>query len=260
MGELFMDTVKIGKNSTLIIAHRGLSGIECENTAAAFVAAGNRSYFGIETDVHRTADGKFIIIHDNTTERVSPEKVSVEESNYDVLRKVRLSDKEGRIREDLCLPSLEEYLRICRTYGKIGVLELKNSFEKSDVEKILKTVRNEYKIDKMIFISFDYNNLVYIRELEKKANLQYLCSCEVDGALIEKLLKYGLDLDINYRYLDESNIKLLHEKGIKVNCWTVDEKCHAERLIGLGVDFITTNILELRNRLPLHDGRCENRD
>ena len=239
-----MDTVKISKNSTAIIAHRGLSGIECENTAAAFVAAGNRSYFGIETDVHKTADGKFIIIHDDDTARVANERLSVEESDYDVLRKVRLSDKEGRIREDLCLPSLEEYLRICRTYGKIGVLELKNPFQKSDVEKILKTVRNEYKIDKMVFISFDYNNLVYIRELEKKADIQYLFSSEVDDELIKKLSEYKFDLDINYHNLYEEDVKLLHEKGIKVNCWTVDEKCHAERLIGWGVDYITTNILE----------------
>lgn len=80
-----MDTVKINKNNTALIAHRGLSGIECENTAAAFVAAGNRSYFGIETDVHKTADGKFIIIHDDNTGRVCAEDLSVENSNYDDL-------------------------------------------------------------------------------------------------------------------------------------------------------------------------------
>ena len=43
-----MDTTKIEKKETLVIAHRGLSGIEPENTNAAFVAAGNRSYFGID--------------------------------------------------------------------------------------------------------------------------------------------------------------------------------------------------------------------
>ena len=47
-----MDTLKLDKGSIKMIAHRGLSGIERENTAAAFVAAGNHSYFGIETDVH----------------------------------------------------------------------------------------------------------------------------------------------------------------------------------------------------------------
>ena len=54
-----------------MIAHRGLSGLERENTYPAFIAAGNRSYFGIETDIHKTADGEFVVIHDETTERVS---------------------------------------------------------------------------------------------------------------------------------------------------------------------------------------------
>ena len=50
-----MTTVKFEKGQVQVIAHRGLSGIERENTNAAFVAAGNRSYYGIETDIHRTA-------------------------------------------------------------------------------------------------------------------------------------------------------------------------------------------------------------
>ena len=239
-----MDTVKVNRKGTVIIAHRGLSGIECENTAAAFVAAGNRGYYGIETDVHRTGDGKYIIIHDNDTSRVASEKAFVEETDYDALRKIRLNDREGRIREDLCLPNLEEYLRICRIYEKIAVLELKNPMPKSDIERIIKIIKSEYEINKTVFISFDYNNLVYVKELEKDAAVQYLCSCTVNDALIEKLLKYGMDLDIDFHWLDEDNIKLLHKNGIKVNCWTVDEKRHADRLIGWGVDYITTNILE----------------
>ena len=68
-----MDTIKIRKGRTQVIAHRGVSGLELENTCAAFVAAGNRSYFGIETDVHVTADGNYIVIHDSTTKRVGTE-------------------------------------------------------------------------------------------------------------------------------------------------------------------------------------------
>ena len=62
-----------------MVAHRGLSGIERENTCAAFVAAGNRSYFGIECDIHRTVDGGYVIIHDHNTERVAIDKLVVEE-------------------------------------------------------------------------------------------------------------------------------------------------------------------------------------
>ena len=55
-----MNTIKLNDRKAKIIAHRGLSGLEKENTCPAFVAAANRSYFGIETDVHMTKDGKFV--------------------------------------------------------------------------------------------------------------------------------------------------------------------------------------------------------
>ena len=51
-----MNTIKLNTTGTNVkmIAHRGLSGLEAENTCAAFVAAGNREkYFGIECDIHR---------------------------------------------------------------------------------------------------------------------------------------------------------------------------------------------------------------
>ena len=84
-----MDTVKIKKvKEVCMIAHRGLSGLETENTNSAFVAAGNRSYYGIETDVHVTVDGKFVIIHDDNTLRVADINVNVEKSSFDELRKI----------------------------------------------------------------------------------------------------------------------------------------------------------------------------
>ena len=131
-----MDTVKINSKNVKMIAHRGLSGIECENTNPAFVAAGNRSYFGIETDVHKTKDGKFVIIHDETTERVSIGKVNidVEKSNYSEIENIVLPDKDGTFcRKDIKIPLLSEYIKICKKYQKVCVLELKNPFEKADI-------------------------------------------------------------------------------------------------------------------------------
>ncbi|MBE5775575.1 MAG: glycerophosphodiester phosphodiesterase, partial [Clostridiales bacterium] len=66
-----MNTIKIDHGNVKMVAHRGVSGLELENTNAAFVAAGNRSYYGIETDVHVTLDGKFVCFHDDNTGRVA---------------------------------------------------------------------------------------------------------------------------------------------------------------------------------------------
>ena len=85
-----MDTIKVNKKNTLMVAHRGLSSIEPENTLSAFVAAGNRSYFGIECDVHVTKDGKFVVIHDAETGRVAKENINVEESTFEEVRKMVL--------------------------------------------------------------------------------------------------------------------------------------------------------------------------
>ena len=130
-----MDTIKINRGNTKMVAHRGVSGLELENTCAAFVAAGNRSYYGVETDVHVTSDGQFIIIHDDNTGRVAAESMVVEESGYETLRALQLKQKDGTMRTDLRLPSLEEYLSICKHYDKVCVLELKNPMEEAAVKK-----------------------------------------------------------------------------------------------------------------------------
>ncbi len=76
-----------------MIAHRGLSGIETENTMSAFVAAGNRSYYGVESDVHVTKDGKFVIFHDDTVKRVTGmDMPNIEECMFDELRSLTLNN------------------------------------------------------------------------------------------------------------------------------------------------------------------------
>lgn len=148
-----MDTVKINHGNTKMIAHRGLSGIEQENTNAAFVAAGNRSYYGIETDVHRTADGQYVIIHDDTTARVTNGawNVNVEQVPYRDIQAILLPDRDGSCtRQDLRIPLLAEYVRICKRYEKVCVLELKNPFLREDIENIIEIVRGEEYLSNVI--------------------------------------------------------------------------------------------------------------
>lgn len=239
-----MNTIKIEKKGVPLIAHRGCSGLEQENTNAAFVAAGNRSYFGVETDVHKTLDGQYVIIHDDHTGRVAIDKLSVEESTYDTLRGLLLKQKDGaKGRSDLRIPNLREYISICQHYEKIGVLELKNHFQREEVYEICAIVEEMGYLDQMIFISFDEENLLFLREKYPEQPAQFLVS-KFEKDLIPRLQAHALDLDIYYKALTEENVKACHDAGIKVNCWTVDDPEEARRLIAYGVDFITTNILE----------------
>ena len=81
-----MNTIPCHFTDVNIIAHRGVSGLETENTLPAFIAAANRSYFGIETDVHVTKDGKFILHHDDSTLRLTDKDLVIEETDFDALR------------------------------------------------------------------------------------------------------------------------------------------------------------------------------
>lgn len=239
-----MNTIKIDKKGVQLVAHRGCSGLEQENTHAAFVAAGNRSYFGIETDVHQTVDGKYVVIHDDTTARVAIDSLVVEESTYDTLRGLLLKQKDSeKGRSDIRIPSLQEYINICKHYEKIAVLELKNHFEKEKVWEICSIIEELGYMENVIFISFDYENLVYLREKYPTQPAQFL-DYKAEPDLIERLKAHNLDLDIKHTLLTPELIAACHAENIKVNCWTVDDPVDAGRLISWGVDFITTNILE----------------
>ena len=239
-----MDTIKINAGKTLMVAHRGVSGIEKENTHAAFVAAGNRSHYGIETDVHRTLDGKYVCFHDDTTGRVAIDNLVVEESTFDTLRNLLLTDVDGKKgRTDLRIPTLQEYIQICKKYDKVAVLELKNHFPEEDVIRIIEIIEQEGYLSNVIFISFDFENMLTIRRLLPKQRAQYL-TVKYSEELVEQLVNERLDLDILHEALTKENIEYMHSRGIAINCWTVDDPARAEELVSWGVDFITSNILQ----------------
>ena len=239
-----MNTVKVNKGNTKLIAHRGLSGIETENTNSAFVAAGNRSYFGIETDIYRTSDGKFAINHDGNLKRISGDDIAVEGVSLDTLQSVVLFDKlGGKLRRDIRVSSLEEYLFICKKYEKHAVLELKSDFTYEEIEKIIEIIRSFDYLDHLTFISFKYSNLEKVRQILPTQSAQFLFSTWSEETF-EKLLKAKIDIDSNHNAITEEIIKRAHEAGLTVNVWTVDSPERAELLASYGIDFITTNILE----------------
>ncbi len=239
-----MNTIKVNAKSTLMVAHRGVSGLEKENTCAAFVAAGNRSYWGVETDIHRTGDGNFIIIHDGNTARVGHDNINVEETTFETLRRIQLCDRDDtKSRADLHLPSLEEYIGICKKYEKHCVLELKSDFTDAEIAAMIARIEALAYLDGVTFISFGYENLLKVRAVKPTQSCQFLTGDESDE-MIAKLASDKLDIDIHYPSLTEERVNAFHAAGIKINCWTVDAKEDAERLISWGVDQITSNILE----------------
>lgn len=233
-----MDTVKIkNKNKTVFIAHRGLSGIYTENTLIAFEEAGKRTYYGIECDVHVTRDGKYVIFHDDNTGRLCKKDLIIEDTDFDTLRSLEFKDGVSK------MPTLEEYLQVVAEHKKTAVIELKNAMPEKNIYEITEICRSKYSLEKIIFISFVFDNLKTLRKLLPNQKIQYL-TFKCDGGLIKTLKENGFDIDIEYGALTKEAVKKLHKNGIAVNCWTCDDIEQANELISQEVDFITTNILE----------------
>lgn len=242
-----MDTIKIDKAGTEVkmIAHRGLSGLEQENTCAAFVAAGNReTYFGIETDVHCTADGAFIIIHDDDTERVTGTHLIVEQTDFQTLRNLPVYDHGSKVpRGDLQLPTLQEYISICKRYEKTAVLELKNPIPEDDICRIIEIITQMDYTKHTIVISFFPENLLFLRKHYPDQAAQFL-TVEWKDEWFDILKGNNLGLDIYHGTVTRELVDKFHAAGLEVNCWTVDDPKDAARVISCGVDYITSNILE----------------
>lgn len=262
-----MDTVKFGnRKQAKIIAHRG-GNLELENTIGAFLSAANRSFFGIETDIHVTSDGRFIVYHDDNTSRLLTENLTVEETDFETLRGLKFRPYRNRAeRIDIKMPSLEEYIDICKYYNKTCILEIKNTFKKDDLKRVCDIYKEYDYLDNVIFIAFHIENLIYIKELYPEANVQFLVDANEDGlgkrlsarglelevqenesmqiAMLDFLESHGMDIDVWDQSTDRNLIDECHKRGIKVNIFTVNTPEEAQKFIDMGADFITSDCLE----------------
>lgn len=240
-----MNTIKlINKGNTKIVAHRGVSKLEPENTAAAFLAAGNRTHYGIETDIWRTADGNFICNHDGRTGRIADIDLVIEDSTFAELRQLKLRDIDGLTdRAELVLPTLYEYLKICKKYEKVAVCELKSNFTLEEIREITEIANELDYLGHVCFIAFNIANLDLVKELYPEQECQFLTG-EWKDEIPDMLAARKMGLDIHHSQLSAERIASCRRKGVMVNCWTVDNPKDAEQLIEWGVDQITSNILE----------------
>lgn len=91
-------------------AHRGFSAAYPENTMLAFQKAEEVGCDGIEMDLHLSADGVPVIIHDETLERTTGETGWVGDTSFAQLRRLDASYRfAGKTRENP-IPALEEVL------------------------------------------------------------------------------------------------------------------------------------------------------
>jgi len=232
------------KRPVKMIAHRGYSGIEQENTMAAFIAASNRSYYGIELDVHLTNDGVFVICHDGDVKRVSPFDYEIKNTSYNKLAEITLYDKvDKEVKSHLRIPTLKDYLLLATKYKKHSFIEIKPEFNDEEIKRLFYEISKYSNLANISIISFKYSNLEKMRNFSKTISLQYLAN-RSNFEVLEQCKRINADLDVHYKHIEKCDIDLYHNQGLKVNVWTIDSIEIAEKFSRWGVDFITTNILE----------------
>ncbi|MGM5469559.1 family 16 glycosylhydrolase [Flavobacteriaceae bacterium LMO-SS05] len=220
-----------------VIAHRGAwkQQNHPQNSIASLKEAIALNCVGSEFDVRMTADDVLIVTHD-------PEYngLQIESSTYAELSKYKLSNGET-------LPTLKQYLRagMQDNFATGLVCEIKPSTiegrNKIITEKVLKLVK-ELKAEPYIlsYISFSYEILKKIQELDVHAKTQYL-----DGSKQPKELKKdgisGLDYLVYKLKKHPEWIKEAKDEGLILNAWTVNKAEDIDWLIDNAFDYITTD-------------------
>ncbi|CDZ54329.1 glycerophosphodiester phosphodiesterase family protein [Neorhizobium galegae] len=100
-----------------IVAHRGVWQDAPENSLLSIQRAIDAGFDVVEIDVRRTADGEFVLLHDDTLERVAgldnePEQLTLKELTSIALR--NRDGGPGNPRTDQKLPSLRQVLELTR--------------------------------------------------------------------------------------------------------------------------------------------------
>ena len=240
-----MNTIDFDNGKTRIVGHAGLAGVQMQNTMEAFEYAARRSYYGIETDIRRTSDGHFVCFHDPSLMTAAGVDNTIELMTLDEIREVTLFDQRGGDTKECGykIPTLEEYVGICKKYGKECFIELKTVFKREDVFAIIEVIRSLGYLDRCTFISFYYTPLTYVRKALPNQSVMFLFS-ELSDEITTKLINDKIDVAIYHKAINKKAVDKFHAAGLEINVWTVDDQARAEKLIEMGVDYITSNILE----------------
>ena len=231
------------KSQTRLIAHRGFSSREVENTLPAFLLACREEGFaGVECDVQVTKDGKFVIFHDRDLKRMCGVDIKVSDLTLSELQYYPLFNNSGILDYRYHIPSIEEYLEVCKTHNKICVIELKSRMNFSQVKQLLDFVKKYEYLHNCIFISFHLYCLVFLRLLSKEAELQHICDYTVKkkGWILRR---FRIGIDYKHTIIKPTEIALFKKYGLSTNSWTVNDPQIATKLMSYDIDFITTNYL-----------------
>ncbi len=231
-----------------IVAHRGASHLAPENTLAAMRLAWELQADAAECDVHLTADGRIVTIHDPDTRRTGTESLKVAESTYERLRRLDVGRYKAERYAGQRIPLLSEILSDLPE-GKRLLVEVKCGPEiLPGLERVLAA---SGKTDQVIVISFHLQVVVGAKKrlprvpalLLKKSGRELTGGYRAhDPGLIAAAREHGLDgLGLHHGGVTADFARAARRAGLRLFVWTVDDPAEARRLRALGIDGLITN-------------------
>lgn len=210
----------------LVIAHRGASSVELENTLAAFRAAAGQRADGVELDVHATLDGEIVVYHDP-----SIMGLPIAQARMRDLSQLRLLNGEP-------LPTLTQALDEIgplRVFVEVKVLDPRWD------DRLLEILDKGPNPSGYAVHSFAFHVVRRLRE--KRPTLATGVLSEVATRNLKQTLEDAKAQTLwqEYPTLDKSLVEAVHRLSCSVIAWTVDNPSQMEQLVSFGVDGICTN-------------------
>jgi len=210
----------------LVIAHRGASSIELENSLAAFRAAAGQGADGVELDVHATIDGEIVVHHDP-----SVMGLPIAQARARDLAAMPLANGEP-------IPTLAQALDVL---GKLKVfVEVKVLDPRWD-DRLLVVLDRGPNPGGYAVHSFAFD---VVRRLgQKRPSLPRGVLSEARTRSPRQTLEAGLAQTLwqERTTLDEQLVKTVHGLAAQIIAWTVDNAADIDRMVRWGVDGICTN-------------------
>jgi glycerophosphoryl diester phosphodiesterase len=232
-------------------------GYAPENTMPAFRCGHEMGADFLECDVHLSKDRKCVVMHDEGLERTTSGAGWIRDMRSSQIKKFDAGSWFSRKFKGTPVPLLEELLswasaQTTSQNRPLGiVIEIKNEpiryfqIEKKVIETVFKTRMQ----DRVIVISFDHG-------VVKRAKI--ICPDIATGILYREPLENPFDRAKQVRadalfprrhLVSPALVAKAHKKRIPVIPWTVNQKREMKKLIGFGVDGITTNYPERLNKI-----------
>ena len=211
----------------LVIAHRGASEREPENSLAAFRSAIDLGSDGVELDIHATADGALVVHHDDTVAGVC-----IPRSSLDAVRERVLANGEP-------VPTLGEALDVLGT--EVWVFVEVKTLDASQEAALLQVLHDGPAPQHYHVHSFDHR--IVRRLVQQREGLVggVLSASYPVNPLIQMEQTGATELWQQENLVDDELVAAVHAIGKRIFPWTVDAPARMEELIDMGVDGICTN-------------------